>query len=603
MSPSGGPAAPGDAAPDWAAWARALQDRLWPRLADPHAPAGPGGAGGGGGVKADGPGGAPGRPGSGAGGPARAPAGVAGLDGAAAPGSDPARPPGPSAVGTLGAWPAAAAALGLDQPLPEQRLPEDALARRWAALQDALFAAQPAPGEPRLLAHVSPALAPAALLGAQLAAGLQANLGLRRMARLPLAIETQLLAWLGQLLGAPQLGRGLLLGGGSAAGQTAVWAALARAVPGWAEHGLAAAPRPLVAYASEACHGWLDRALRLAGLGRAALRRLPVDAGQRLRPEALQAALAEDRRAGRQPWLLVATVGSVGAGAVDPLDRLAPLARAEGLWLHVDGAHGALAASLLADPALAGAHLRPETAAALAALGQADSLMLDTAKALQGPVGAAALLLREPAALDAAFGDAPPPYYAEAEDAPPDADPGPGLPHADAQADAIACADVHVNEHDRAQPPTTARAPDPCARGPENSRPFRALAVWMALQAAGAEGLRAAVAAELDAARRLRETVATTPGLRLGPQDLATVILRAESGAALPAEGPARDAWHAALPARLRAAGLAWPSATWLDGRCWLRACFAQGQAARESTLPESLPTAVAAWAAGGFRP
>ncbi len=453
------------------------------------------------------------------------------------------------------AWPAPGdIPLDLSAPLPQAGWPADALLDQALPL---LLDGLPPPDHPRALAHITAPVDPVAVLGSLLAAGLQANLGLRRMAGLACAIEAQTLAWLAELVGAPALRGGLLLGGGSAAGQTAVWAALARACPGWHEEGLGARGPRLVAYASAASHHWLDRALRLAGLGARGLRRLPVDAEQRLQPETLARALAADRRAGRIPWLLVAHAGTVGSGAVDPLAALAALARREGLWLHIDGAYGAPYAALQAEPGGAD-RLAACGATALAdpdGLNQADSLALDPHKALHQPLGCGALLLRRPETLPVAFADAPP-YYADAE---PAADP----------------------------------APDPSQCGPENSRPFRALPLWLSLQAAGAQGLRASLRAELDGAAALRAALHTSPAFVCGPGALGVQTFRPREGG---------EAAVGRLLARLRADGHAALSAVRLagpdettpaaDAPRWLRACVVQGRgsaAERLARLPAEL--------------
>lgn len=468
------------------------------------------------------------------------------------------RPNGPDRPGR--AWPAETAhALDLQAPLPQAgRAAEAVLAQALPALLDGL----PPPDHPQALAHITAPVDPVAVLGSLLAAGLQANLGLRRMAGLACAIEAQTLAWLAELVGAPALRGGLLLGGGSAAGQTAVWAALARACPGWREDGLGPRGGQLVAYTSAASHHWLDRALRLAGLGTRGLRRLPVDAGQRLQPAVLARALAEDRRAGRIPWLLVAHAGTVGSGAVDPLAALAALARREDLWLHVDGAYGAPYAALRAEPDGA-ARLASCGAADLAdpaGLDQADSLALDPHKALHQPLGCGALLLREPEALPAAFADAPP-YYADAESGP---------------------------------------DPDPAQCGPENSRPFRALPLWLSLQAAGAGGLRASLRAELDGAAALRAALHASPAFVCGPGALGVQTFRPRAGgedavgrllARLRADG------HAALSAvRLAGPGASHPAP---EAPRWLRACVMQGRGSATDRLAR-LPAELAARLAPG---
>ncbi len=109
--------------------------------------------------------------------------------------------------------------------------------------------------------------------------------------------------------------------------------------------GVAAAPRPQTLYGSVEMHSSLQRAVEVLGLGSKALRRIPVDAADRIDMAALRRAIEADLAEGRQPICLVGNAGTVNTGAIDPLDELAEVARAYGLWYHVDGAFGALAAS------------------------------------------------------------------------------------------------------------------------------------------------------------------------------------------------------------------------------------------------------------------
>ena len=126
--------------------------------------------------------------------------------------------------------------------------------------------------------------------------------------------------------------------------------------------GLAAAGKRLVAYGSSAVHGCVAQAMDLSGLGSDSLRRVAVDRRHRMDPAALAATIAEDRKAGLTPFLLVATAGTVDVGAIDDLAALAEIARREGLWFHVDAAYGALAI------------LAPDLAPRLAGIERADSI-------------------------------------------------------------------------------------------------------------------------------------------------------------------------------------------------------------------------------------
>src|SRR4029450_10666847 len=128
---------------------------------------------------------------------------------------------------------------------------------------------------------------------------------------------------------------GSLCGGGSAANMMALAMAREAKLPA-NETGA----RPCVVYASEQVHLSIPKAIALIGIGRDNLRLVPVDDAFRMRADALETAIASDRKAGNTPIAIVATAGSVRTGAIDPLEAIADIARREALWLHVDGAYG-----------------------------------------------------------------------------------------------------------------------------------------------------------------------------------------------------------------------------------------------------------------------
>ncbi|HEX9082996.1 MAG TPA: aminotransferase class V-fold PLP-dependent enzyme, partial [Holophagaceae bacterium] len=189
-------------------------------------------------------------------------------------------------------------------------------------------------------------------------------------------LENQVLGWLARELGLPEGTGGNLAAGGSMAHLIGICAAREAA-------GLRAADYPKACvYLSEQAHHCIQKALRVAGLGEAPVRSIPVDAEYRMRPEALEAAIQADVRAGLRPWLLVPTAGTTNTGAVDPLEACADLAARHGLWMHTDGAYGASFA------------LTDLGRAALRGLERSDSLVLDPHKGLFAPLGLGALLTR-----------------------------------------------------------------------------------------------------------------------------------------------------------------------------------------------------------------
>jgi glutamate/tyrosine decarboxylase-like PLP-dependent enzyme len=289
-------------------------------------------------------------------------------------------------------------------------------------------------------------------------------------------VEEQTVAWLRELLGFPAGGFGLLTSGASLANLTGL--AIARHV--LAEHdvnaeGVAGAPRPMVVYASGETHGSVRRALELMGMGRGALHAVAIDERRRMRTDELVRAIAADRAAGRLPAVVVGNAGTVSTGAVDDLDALADVCARERLWFHVDGAIGAPA------------WLAEEGRTVLAGMQRADSLAFDLHKWLFMPFGTGCILFRSEREAHAAFADGA--SY---------------LTH-------------------------TAGGPRGHARwfgdlGPELTRPNRALPVWMALRAHGADAFAAAIAKNFAQARHLERRIADEPELELAAPVMLNVV-------------------------------------------------------------------------------
>ncbi len=339
---------------------------------------------------------------------------------------------------------------------------------------------------------------------------LNQNVTAWRSAPAAVAVERTVVAWLARAVGCAGFG-GSLTGGGSSANLMGL--AMAR------EAGAPANERgatPAVVYASEEAHMSIGKAVALLGLGRENLRLLPADASFRMPPEALECAVDEDRRAGRRPLAVVATAGTVSTGAVDPVDPIADVAARQGLWLHVDGAYGALAALAV-----------PEQ---LGPLSRADSLSLDPHKWLYQPLDCGCLLFKEPEAARRAFshtGD-----YARSLTA----DPVEGFAFFDESL--------------------------------ELSRRFRALRLWTALHYHGLAAFRDAIRRDLEHARRLAALVEREPRLELlAPVELSAVCFRHRF------ERDA-DARNRELLARVDRRGKVYLSNATVRGAFALRACF-----------------------------
>jgi glutamate/tyrosine decarboxylase-like PLP-dependent enzyme len=375
---------------------------------------------------------------------------------------------------------------------------------------------------PRFFGWVNGSALPAGVLADFLASAMNSNVG--GFDQSAVAVEEQVLAWLRELFEHPRDGDGILTSGGSLANLLGLAAARHAHAPEARERGLAGGPR-LTLYGSVETHNSVDKAAELLGLGRASFRRLAVDAQHRLRMDALQAALAADRARGFTPFALVANAGTVNTGAIDPLAELGELARRERLWLHVDGAFGALA------------WLCPERRAELAGLPQADSLAFDLHKWLYLPSDIGCVLVRRARGLEQAF-----------------------------TSEAAYLSGLTGGL-------TATKGPAFKDRGIELTRRFRALKAWLALQTHGLEAFEHAIRANLAEARHLAELIEREPRLELlAPVALNVVCFRYRGGGSTPAS--ALDALNTALLVRLQESGRAVPSHTVLDGRFALRAAI-----------------------------
>lgn len=371
------------------------------------------------------------------------------------------------------------------------------------------------PHHPRFLAFVPTAPTYVSMLGDGLCAALNVFAGVWKEAAGPAAVELLVLDWFKTLMGYPATAQGVLTSGGSEANLLALTVARER---------LDFAARPdAVLYASDQRHWSIDRAAKVIGLRPDQVRSLAAGADYRLRPETLAAAVADDRRAGRRPWAVVASAGATSTGAVDPLEPLAALCAREALWLHADAAYG--------WPAV----LSDAGRAEMRGLERADSVTLDPHKWLAQTFEAGCLLVRDGVLLERTF--ALRPDYMQ------DVEPGEG----------------EVNFADR---------------GISLTRRFRALKIWLSLKVLGVAWFRELVDHCRSLAALAQALLERDGSFEvLSPRRLSVVCFRCVPTGA-PREAAALDALNRAVCEDLMQTGRAFLSTTRLGGRMALRLCF-----------------------------
>jgi glutamate/tyrosine decarboxylase-like PLP-dependent enzyme len=360
-----------------------------------------------------------------------------------------------------------------------------------------------------------------------LAAALNQNVGGWMLSPGATEIEHHLTRWFAAQFGLPEGSGGLLVSGGAVA--TLVGLKLARDANGGAElrtTGVRVAP-PLTIYASEEVHDVTDRAADLLGLGTAAVRRLPTDDGFRLRVDALEEAIEDDVRSGHRPIAVVGSAGTVATGAIDPLPELASVCKRRGLWLHVDAAYG--------GPAVLTDDLGPQ----LRGTEHADSIAFDPHKWMYVPHSAGCILARDVRDLAASF--AVQPSYL----------------HQDVEA--------------------TGRGVSFAAYGPQFSRGFQALKVWVSLLAHGRAAYARRISHDAALARYLGELVEEREDFELAaPVGLSICCFRYVPPDV--PEGRDREEYLNRLNERLLTAiqldGRTYCSNAVLRGRFVLRACI-----------------------------
>jgi len=357
------------------------------------------------------------------------------------------------------------------------------------------------------------------ILGELLASTLNVNAMLWKTSPAATELEEVTLGWLRRMVGLPEAFMGIIMDTASVASLCAIAAAReAVAEHRFREDGMAGGPR-LRMYTSEQAHSSIEKAGIVLGLGRAGVRKIPVDADFRMDVDALRRAVAEDRQAGWRPFCVAATVGTTSTTSVDPVPAIAEVCRAEDLWLHVDGAYAGIAAIV------------PEFRWALAGCERADSVVINPHKWLFTPIDCSAFYCRRPEVLRAAFSLVP--------------------------------------EYLRTAEAEQTAARDFMDYGVQLGRRFRALKLWMVIRYFGVEGLAARLREHIRLGQLLASWIDEDPEFeRMAPTPFSTVCFRAHPRSV--AAG-ALDQLNAALLEAVNATGRAYLSHTRLRDQFTLR--------------------------------
>ena len=383
-------------------------------------------------------------------------------------------------------------------------------------------------GHPKFLGYITSSAAPIGALADLLAAAVNPNVGANILSPIATEIEKQTVKWLAELIGVSPSYGGLLVSGGNMANFTAFLAArTAKAPKSIKEDGLSNATQRLVVYCSKTTHTWIEKAAILFGLGSKAIRWIQADAANKMDNKVLEQTIKDDVRNGFKPIMIIGTAGDVSTGAVDDLKALASLCKTYDLWFHVDGAYGAPAAVL------------PELKSMFDGIEEADSIALDPHKWLYSPLEAGCTLVKDPNHLIETYSSHPVYYNFSSNDEP-----------------------LSQNYYEY---------------GLQNSRGFRALKVWLALQQVGLQGYREMIGEDIRLSKLLFELAQKHPELEALTQNLSITTLRyVPSGYTEEAENkePYLNALNETLLNELQRGGQVFLSNAVVNEKYCLRGCL-----------------------------
>jgi aromatic-L-amino-acid/L-tryptophan decarboxylase len=392
--------------------------------------------------------------------------------------------------------------------VPDDPIPTEELV---AYLREAVLDYSLKCGHPAHLAYITGTGTVPGAAADLLASGLNANVGGWLLSPAATEIELQLTRWFAALLGLPDTAGGMIVAGGGVANFIAL--KTARDAMAGLELRRTGVVEPLAVYCSEEAHVTIDRAADMLGLGTDAVRH--VDAGE------LEDAIRADLAAGIRPGIVVGTAGTTATGVVEPLPALADVAARHGLWFHVDAAYGGALA--LSD------ELRP----LLRGIERADSVTLDPHKWLSTPLGSGCVVVRDVQSLSDSFD--------------------------------VSAAYVHEEEG-------LDRGVNLGFMGPQFSRGFDALKVWVSLLAHGRKAYARRIEHDIELTRYLAACVEEHPEFELLASGLSICCFRYRPEGVDDEEQ--LNALNERLLSELQLDGRVYPSNAILDGRHCLRTCI-----------------------------
>jgi glutamate/tyrosine decarboxylase-like PLP-dependent enzyme len=332
-------------------------------------------------------------------------------------------------------------------------------------------------GHPKFFGYITSSAAPIGALADLLAATVNSNVGAHILSPIATEIEKLTIKWLAEFIGVSPTYGGILVSGGNMANFTAFLAArTAKAPKEIKENGISSTDKKLIVYCSKTTHTWVEKAAILFGLGSKSIRWIETDERNKMNNLILEKTIQEDLENGHQPIMVIGTAGDVSTGAVDNLKGIAVICKTYNLWFHIDGAYGVPAAII------------PKQKKMFEGIKDADSIALDPHKWLYSPLEAGCTLVKNPQHLIDTFSSHPEYYNFNTNEE-----------------------DIAINYYEY---------------GLQNSRGFRALKVWLALQQIGSNGYIQLISKDIELSKLLYTQAEKHPELEAATQNLSIATFR-----------------------------------------------------------------------------